>query len=148
MAATTIEWSSFLYSTNRLCFSSERRHYYIWDKGNTQASVELQLIMSGLRNIHVTKYHSTMVKIPWYFGAVYLPWYFYQGTTMVYCPSKYIPWYIYRGKPSTFYKTFSVLTKSMLTRSSAVAEYNHFVSLNISLSHSRSLKVIRNDTVE
>ena len=34
------------------------------------------------------------------------------------------------------------------TSSSAVADARRFVSLNISLSHSRSLKVIRNDTVE
>jgi len=36
-----------------------------------------------------------------------------------------------------------------LTRSSAVAEIaRRFVTLNISLSHSRSLKIIRNDTLE
>jgi len=29
MAATTINWSSFLHSTNSLCFSSARRH---WNK--------------------------------------------------------------------------------------------------------------------
>ena len=45
MAATTIEWSSFLHSTNSLCFSSARRHYYVSgkNKGVTQASLEMQL---------------------------------------------------------------------------------------------------------
>jgi len=42
-AATTIKWSSFLRSTNSLCFSSARRHYYVSGKGITQALLEVQL---------------------------------------------------------------------------------------------------------
>jgi len=43
MAATTIEWSSFLHVTNSRCFSSARRHYYISGKGITQTSLEMKL---------------------------------------------------------------------------------------------------------
>ena len=43
IAATIIEWFSFLHSTNGLCFSSARRHYYVSGNGITQISLELQL---------------------------------------------------------------------------------------------------------
>jgi len=33
MAATIIEWSGFLHSTNSLCFSSARRYYCIYTPG-------------------------------------------------------------------------------------------------------------------
>jgi len=35
--------SSFLHSTNSLCFSCARRHYYVSGKGSTQAVLEMQL---------------------------------------------------------------------------------------------------------
>jgi len=50
MAATTIEWSSFLHLTNSLCFSSARCHYYVSGKGITQTVLEMQLPLSGLGN--------------------------------------------------------------------------------------------------
>jgi len=51
MAATTIEWSSFLHSTNSLCLSRQIKRLTA-GKGITQASLEMQLhcVMSTFTN--------------------------------------------------------------------------------------------------
>jgi len=57
MAATTIDWCSFLHSTNGLCFSSARRHHYVsCIKGITQASVEMQLYSCFLSQLGKESY--------------------------------------------------------------------------------------------
>jgi len=76
MAATTIEWSSFLHSTNSLCFSSARRH----ENKTSQVRVLHRLrwkwncscVLSRLRNNSSKLYKTSLVlnkimlKIHWF----------------------------------------------------------------------------------
>ena len=75
MAATTIEWSSFIHLTNSLCFSSARRHYYVSAKGITgfvgNATAVVSWVDTGNKfsNFFLVKFYECwlkfMLKILW-----------------------------------------------------------------------------------
>jgi len=92
MAATAIDWSSFLHSTNSLCFSSARRHYYVTGKGITHGFVgnatEGVLCEFINKSSKFYKMSSVLTKIMLTNLSGFLLWILYGRDTTISCLEK------------------------------------------------------------